>query len=109
MRKLLALGILLAAGAAAAGDLERYVRIDDSGPTKFYWASCTANPKSVMGTIPAGTRVRVVDETECRRLVDLGPDGKRRSVRLGYALTYFKVEWAGGTVWIASGTARESS
>lgn len=106
MRIFAATLVLLLSTASAADD--RHVQIDSAGPAKFYLTSCTANPRSVMGTIPAGTRLRVVDETGCRRIVSLGPDGKRKSARLAYVLPYYKVEWEGSTVWISSGTTEGS-
>lgn len=84
-----------------------FVTIDSSGPAKVYMTSCTANPTSVVGQIPAGTRVRVVDTAGCDSITERGPDGNKRTARLAYTLIYYKVEWNGEAVWISSGATRK--
>ncbi len=71
----------------------------DGKAAPFYWTSCTANPKSVMGRIPANTRVRVEETTGCDTVIGPG----RRVGRLAYTLMYYKVKFNGESVWISSG------
>lgn len=65
-----------------------HVKIDDAGPAEFRWTACSTNPKSVMGRIPSGTTVRVLEAEECEMSPFL-------------TVTFYKVDWEGG-VWISS-------
>ena len=86
--KLAILGLSLLLAAEAQADS---VMIDNASPAAFRWTSCSTNPKSVMGRIPSGTTVRVVQTKTCEMSPVLTVD-------------FYKVDWQGSAVWISSGT-----
>jgi len=83
--------------AMPSGAKEQFVNVKN-GEARFYWTSCSSNPKSVMGQIPEGTRIEVVDQVPCSQLVS----GRGHTAKLGYELVYYQVIWDGGRVWIPS-------
>lgn len=91
--RLAAIGLCLLLLVAAEARADSYVTIDNTGPAAFRWASCSTNPKSVMGRIPSGTKVRVLEEKPCKMSPML-------------TVVFYKVDWEGG-VWISYGTTNE--
>ena len=85
---MLGFGVALLVGTSATAD--SYATIDNAGPAAFRWTACSTNPKSVMGRIPSGTKVRILKTEQC----------KMSSV---LTVAFYKVDWDGG-VWISSGT-----
>lgn len=83
-------GLALTLVISTQAKANSYVTIDDAGPASFRWTACSTNPKSVMGRIPSGTRVRVLKTQQCKMSPVL-------------SVAFYKVEWQGG-VWISSGT-----
>ena len=59
MRTLFLAAALLVATTAASAE-PTHVQVDSVAPANFYLAKCTLNTRSIMGRIPARTRLRVV-------------------------------------------------
>lgn len=80
--------VTLLVGTSATAD--SYATIDNASPAAFRWTACSTNPKSVMGRIPSGTKVRILETKQCKMSPVL-------------TIAFYKVDWDGG-VWISSGT-----